>query len=218
MSAQDINVKIREARLDEFENIGRLNYAVKQEGGDPLYELLYSEVNAEDWLNFKWIQGKKNAAASGQAKVIVAEYPTTGQIVGLAAIPKCNPAHPPKAASSFVPGFNVSEYKKMEAPRLAWKNQMLSVYGGFLFVEPLAVVKEYRGEGIGKRLMEFIIDEGKKQNLNIAVAPVFKTDAIGFYKKLGFVEVAKPFMLADDTVKGPNHMLLEISKPAPTDS
>jgi hypothetical protein len=132
MYAQNSNITIREASSDEFEKFGRLNYAIKQEWNDPLFNMLYSEVSAEDWLNFNPIQEKSMASATGEAKVIIAEDCTTGSIVGLAGVLKCDPSFPPKMASHFPPGFNVNEFRKMEGPRLAWKNQMLSMYGGFL--------------------------------------------------------------------------------------
>jgi hypothetical protein len=132
MYAQNSNITIREASSDEFEKIGRLNYAIKQEWNDPLFNLLCSEVSAEDWLNFNPIRGKSMTAATGKAKVIIAEDCRTGSIVGLAGISKCDPSFPPKVALHFPPGFNVNEFRKMEGPRLAWKNQLLSMNGGFL--------------------------------------------------------------------------------------
>ena len=61
-------------------------------------------------------------------------------------------------------------------------------------LERFAVLKKYRGIGIGKALVEYILKKVKEDS-NIylhAQKPV-----INFYKKLGFKEVGKPFFEAN---------------------
>lgn len=61
-------------------------------------------------------------------------------------------------------------------------------------LERFAVLKKYRGNGIGKALMKYILKKIKDDS-NIylhAQKPV-----INFYKKLGFKEVGKPFFEAN---------------------
>ncbi len=62
--------------------------------------------------------------------------------------------------------------------------------GGF----GLTIKKAYRGEGIGKLLMEQVLSEAKKlKNIKIIQLEVFGDNKIAFelYKKLGFVEFGK---------------------------
>lgn len=59
----------------------------------------------------------------------------------------------------------------------------------------LSVAKEFRGKGIGKKVMEVVIDEGKKnlRELKIVYLDVFGNNpiAINLYKDLGFKEYGK---------------------------
>lgn len=59
----------------------------------------------------------------------------------------------------------------------------------------LSVTKEFRGKGIGKKVMEVVMDEGKKNlvALKIIYLDVFGNNpiAIGLYKSLGFKEYGK---------------------------
>ena len=56
----------------------------------------------------------------------------------------------------------------------------------------IIIAKNYRGEGIGKLLMELVIDEAKKniQELKMITLTCFANNPIGppLYKKMGFVE------------------------------
>lgn len=53
-------------------------------------------------------------------------------------------------------------------------------------LERLAVLAEYRGDGIGRRLMEYIL-KFLEQEQAIAVTMHAQTHALPFYEKLGFV-------------------------------
>lgn len=59
----------------------------------------------------------------------------------------------------------------------------------------ISVSKEYRGEGIGKKLMELVLKEAKKNllQLRIVTLGVFSNNllAIKIYKKFGFKEFGK---------------------------
>ena len=51
----------------------------------------------------------------------------------------------------------------------------------------LAVLRSARGRGFGKKLMDALIDQAKKQNINRVYLGAQK-HAVGFYKKIGFSE------------------------------
>jgi len=57
----------------------------------------------------------------------------------------------------------------------------------------LMVDKDYRREGIGKFLLEFILKKSKQMNIKIAVLDIFGDNEVGLslYKKLGFKEYAR---------------------------
>lgn len=66
--------------------------------------------------------------------------------------------------------------------------EVISGYKGW--VEDVVVDENYRGKGIGKKLMDALISEGKKIGLSeICLFTSYKrTAAINLYKKLGFIE------------------------------
>ena len=51
----------------------------------------------------------------------------------------------------------------------------------------LAVLRSARGRGFGKKLMDALIDQAKKKNINRVYLGAQK-HAVGFYKKIGFSE------------------------------
>lgn len=57
----------------------------------------------------------------------------------------------------------------------------------------IAVLKEFRGQGIGSMLLEALIMELKNRNINKLFLDVNETNipAIKLYKKFGFVEISK---------------------------
>ncbi len=57
----------------------------------------------------------------------------------------------------------------------------------------IAVAPEYRGQGIGKKLVASVEDYFKSQNIKFYRLDTFKTNtnAQAFYKKLGFVELKR---------------------------
>jgi RimJ/RimL family protein N-acetyltransferase len=54
----------------------------------------------------------------------------------------------------------------------------------------IAILQSHRGQGLGKRLMEVLIAEGKRLGLRILMLHCFEnnTAALALYKKFGFVE------------------------------
>lgn len=67
----------------------------------------------------------------------------------------------------------------------------------------ISIVKKFRGEGIGKLLMDQVITEAKKElaNLKIIILEVYSTNEIAksLYKKMGFKEYG---MLPNGVVRG----------------
>jgi len=63
-------------------------------------------------------------------------------------------------------------------------------------LERVAVLKPYRNSGIGRAIMEFMIELSKKRNSKMIYAHV-QMLAYGFYKNLGFVEFGDKFFEAD---------------------
>ncbi|MCI8561534.1 MAG: GNAT family N-acetyltransferase [Dorea sp.] len=64
---------------------------------------------------------------------------------------------------------------------------LAKVYGEFL-IRSVAVEKEYRGRGLGKKLVEYIIEEAREWD---AKSLLLTAKVPGFYKKLGFSVVQR---------------------------
>lgn len=66
----------------------------------------------------------------------------------------------------------------------------------FAKLERIAVMKDYRRKGFGRKITEFLIDYCKQKNVDeIRLhAQIYTAD---FYKKLGFLERGKTFFEAD---------------------
>ena len=60
----------------------------------------------------------------------------------------------------------------------------LTDFAYFLFVSDLGVDREYVGRGIGKRLMNLIVEEAGGED-NITVTTISNENAFGFYEKMG---------------------------------
>ncbi len=60
----------------------------------------------------------------------------------------------------------------------------------------MAVIKEYRGSGIGGKMLMALIKAGSKNNMHQLVLNAQKT-AIDFYKKYGFEILGEEFLEAD---------------------
>lgn len=76
----------------------------------------------------------------------------------------------------------------------------------------MAVLRERRGQHIGRRLLDTAIEHAKEK----ALTRVFlhaQTDAVGFYQKAGFVTTGETFMEA-----GIEHVSMELQLPIPFES
>jgi ribosomal protein S18 acetylase RimI-like enzyme len=82
-----------------------------------------------------------------------------------------------------------------------------------LEIERIYVLNEYKGQGIGKQLLEKAAEMAEKANLNIIWLGVWEknTEAISFYKKHGFKEIGQHvFMLGNDAQ---NDLLMQLDLP-----
>jgi predicted GNAT family N-acyltransferase len=66
----------------------------------------------------------------------------------------------------------------------------------FAKLERIAVMRNYRDKGLGRKITEFLIDYCKQKNIDeIRLhAQLYTTD---FYKRLGFIERGETFLEAD---------------------
>jgi predicted GNAT family N-acyltransferase len=60
----------------------------------------------------------------------------------------------------------------------------------------LAVLKEYRGRGLGARAVQALVEEARRSGLS-RVYLGSQTHAIGFYQRLGFSVYGEPFIEAN---------------------
>ncbi len=58
-------------------------------------------------------------------------------------------------------------------------------------IEPVVVKPEYRGQGIGRKLIEYVIDEARSRGLkSLSIRPVFRNkEAIATFHKIGFDKI-----------------------------
>ncbi|MCM4167971.1 Mycothiol acetyltransferase [Arenibacter antarcticus] len=78
------------------------------------------------------------------------------------------------------------EKDKLVGMALMCAYTVVSGYKGW--VEDVVVDKAYRGQGIGRKLMEKLVDEGKRKGLSeiLLFSADKRIEAIGLYKSLGF--------------------------------
>jgi ribosomal protein S18 acetylase RimI-like enzyme len=60
----------------------------------------------------------------------------------------------------------------------------------------VSVLPEFQNQGIGTKLIQELIETGRKKNLK-RLRLMTRINALGFYKKLGFSETGKPFVYLD---------------------
>lgn len=60
-----------------------------------------------------------------------------------------------------------------------------------VYIEEIAILKEFRNKGYGRKTIEFVLDKGKKRGMDIARLHVYRHNetAYSLYKKLGFNEI-----------------------------
>ena len=66
------------------------------------------------------------------------------------------------------------------------------VKDGIWYIGRMAVLKEYRNQGYGKLIMEYVLNYLKNKNPNKIIIYA-QTTVLGFYKKFGFSEYGNEF-------------------------
>lgn len=74
--------------------------------------------------------------------------------------------------------------------------------GDLLFMRMLAILPDHQRKGIGKRLLEFFVENGKKLSKGLSFE-VFKINTLakGFYEKHGFIVISET---ENSYIMGPN--------------
>ena len=70
----------------------------------------------------------------------------------------------------------------------------LKYYDNFVKVQRVCVLKNYRGQGIGSNIINFIIKHIEKNDIRNSVRLGSQIHALGFYKGLGFVEFGEEYL------------------------
>lgn len=77
-------------------------------------------------------------------------------------------------------------------------------------IQRVAVLKEYRGQSIGKKLIEFMLNDLKKTKRSLTVVLGAQISAVSFYEKLGFQSFGEPYLdariLHCDMTQNLNHL------------
>lgn len=64
---------------------------------------------------------------------------------------------------------------------------VFSIFWGQVHIKYLVIDEKYRGQGLGKLLMEKVFEYARKQNCDFIFLETMTFQAIEFYTKLGFV-------------------------------
>lgn len=123
-------VIIRDARDDDYENIGRLHYAAFDP--DPMIKLVWSQVDPDVALQWIWIDGAKAQVETAGEKVVVLERTDTKEVVGACWYRKYSSVKPPQYPDSLPKGLNVAEFDKMEKRVVLWLQTLVEQYGEFI--------------------------------------------------------------------------------------
>ena len=70
----------------------------------------------------------------------------------------------------------------------------LKYYNDFIKVQRVCVLKNYRGQGIGSKIINFIIRHVEKNDLRSSVRLGSQIHALEFYKRLGFIEFGEEYL------------------------
>lgn len=93
---------------------------------------------------------------------------------------------------------------------LAWLDERavgtgrVSLWGDEAQIAWVAVRQPYRGRGVGRAIMEYLIDWAREQGARLVTLNA-QTHALGFYRQLGFVPIGRPFYMAHI-----EHQLMEL--------
>ncbi len=80
----------------------------------------------------------------------------------------------------------------------------VSLWGDEAQIAWIAVRKPYRGLGVGRAVMQYLIQWAREHGAHIVTLNA-QTHALGFYEKLGFRPIGRPFYLAHI-----EHQLMEL--------
>lgn len=70
----------------------------------------------------------------------------------------------------------------------------LKYYDDFVKVQRVCVLKNYRGQGIGSNIINFIIRHVEKNDIRSSVRLGSQIHALEFYKGLGFIEFGEEYL------------------------
>jgi ElaA protein len=70
----------------------------------------------------------------------------------------------------------------------------LKYYNDFIKVQRVCVLKNFRGQGIGSKIINFIIRHVEKNDIHSSVRLGSQIHALEFYKRLGFIEFGKEYL------------------------
>ena len=70
----------------------------------------------------------------------------------------------------------------------------LKYYNDFIKVQRVCVLKNYRGQGIGSKIINFIIRHVEKNDIHSSVRLGSQIHALEFYKRLGFIEFGEEYL------------------------
>ena len=70
----------------------------------------------------------------------------------------------------------------------------LKYFDDFVKVQRVCVLKNYRGQGIGSKIINFIIRHVEKNDIRSSVRLGSQIHALEFYKRLGFIEFGEEYL------------------------
>jgi predicted GNAT family N-acyltransferase len=73
----------------------------------------------------------------------------------------------------------------------------LRIYGNFIKFERVATKKSLRGKGVATDLMQTMLQYAQSEYPELVPFMHAQSDSVGFYRKLGWIEVGEPFIEAD---------------------
>jgi len=106
----------------------------------------------------------------------------------------------------FIEEQNVPEDEEVDGDDLNCEHILLTIddipvgaarlkyYDNFIKVQRVCVLKDYRGQGIGSNIINFIINYVKENDICQSVRLGSQTHALEFYKGLGFIEFGDEYL------------------------
>ena len=106
----------------------------------------------------------------------------------------------------FIEEQNVPENEEVDGDDPACEHILLTIsdipvgaarlkyYDDFVKVQRVCVLKNYRGQGIGSNIINFIIRHVEKNDIRSSVRLGSQIHALEFYKGLGFIEFGEEYL------------------------